>query len=366
MLGLPPQLDGFTPPRGRAEDPETSTPGTVVTITGNHFDENIGVETTVTFRDEPAVVTDLTNTSIRTTVPAIPGGNHFITVATEWGQDRSADPFVVVPKPAFNASPRQFSPAEGAPGTTVTLNGRNFGPGTPGVRFGTVAAASVGVPTTAGVTAVVPAGLPLGGVQITVAADGGTAVSDDVFTVVGPPPQLDGFTPPRGRLEDPETSTPGTIVTITGNHFDENVGVETTVTFGNEPAVVDDITNTRIRTKVPAIPGGNHFLTVATEWGEDRSADPFTVVPKPAFNASRQFSPAEGPPGITVTLNGRNFGPGTPGVRFGTVAAASVGVPTPTGVTAVVPARLPLGGVQITVTTDGGTAVSDDFFDVQD
>ncbi len=359
VLGLPPQLGGFTPPRGRAQDP--STPGTIVTITGNHFE--VG-ETTVTFRDEPAVVDDMTNTEILTRVPTVPSGNYLITVATQWGEDRSTNPFVVDPRPAFNAS-RQFSPAEGAPGITVTLNGRNFGPGTPGVRFGTVAAASVGVPTSAGVTAVVPAGLPLGGVQITVTADGGTAVSEDFFTVVGPPPQLDRFTPPSGRSEDLDTSTPGTIVTITGNHFDENVGVETTVTFGDEPAVVNDITNTRIRTTVPAIPGGNHFITVATEWGEDRSADPFTVVPKPAFNVSRQFSPADGAPGITVTLNGRNFGPGTPGVRFGTVAAASVGVPTSAGVTAVVPAGLPLGGVQITVTTDGGTAISDDFFTVR-
>ncbi|MGH4008699.1 MAG: IPT/TIG domain-containing protein [Pseudonocardiaceae bacterium] len=362
VLGLPPQVGGFTPPRGRSEDPETSTPGTIVTITGNHFDSG----TTVTFGDEPAVIDNITNTRILTKAPTLRSGNYLITVGTQWGQTRSTAPFVVVPKPAFNPSPRQFSPGEGAPGVTVTLNGRNFSVGTPGVRFGTVAAASVGVPTPTGVTAVVPARLPLGGVQITVTTDGGTAVSDDFFDVQDPPPQLGGFTPLKGRSEDPETSTPGTIVTITGNHFDENVGAETTVKFGDEPAVVDDITNTRILTKVPIIPSGNHLITVATRWGQVRSTAPFVVVPKPAFNASpRQFSPGEGAPGMTVTLNGRNFGVGTPEVRFGTVAAASVGVPTPAGVTAVVPAGLPPGAVQITVTTDGGTAVSDDFFTVR-
>ncbi|MGH8881510.1 MAG: IPT/TIG domain-containing protein, partial [Stackebrandtia sp.] len=92
---------------------------------------------------------------------------------------------VGIPAPAFNASPPQFSPEKGVPGTRVTLNGRNFDVGTPEVRFGTVAAVSVGVPTPAGVTAVVPAGLPPGGVQITVVTGGGTAVSDDRFTVLG-------------------------------------------------------------------------------------------------------------------------------------------------------------------------------------
>lgn len=359
--GLRPRIDRFTPTRGHAEDPDTSTPGMVVTITGDHFEGG----TSVRFRDEPAVVDDVTVTRIRTSVPPVRSGNYFITVATRWGEAESTVPFVVVPKPAFTASPNQFSPPQGPPGITVTLRGRRFNVGVPRVMFGDVAAARVGDPTPAGVTAVVPVGLPLVPVPITVTTDEGTAVSDDFFTVEGLPPQLVGCTPAQGRSEDPKTSTSGTTVEITGNHFE--VGT-TTVKFGGVQAVVDDIdiTGTRIRTKVPIVDSGNQVISVATQWGPAPSTVPFVVFPKPAFNSSpNQFSPQKGASGLSVTLFGRNFNVGTSRVMFGSVAAASVSIPTSTGVTAVVPGGLPLGGVPITVTTDGGTVVTDDLFTVQ-
>jgi len=82
----------------------------------------------------------------------------------------------------------------------------------------------------------------------------------------------------------------------------------------------------------------------------------------PAFNASPgQFSPKIGPLNQPVTLNGRNFTVGTPHVLFGATAATIQGTPTSTQIIALVPAS-GLGSVKITVTTDGGTVVSDDSF----
>lgn len=179
-------------------------------------------------------------------------------------------------QPAFSGI--QFTPPNGAPTTTeVTLYGRNFDiGGIFGVRFGAVDAELLGTPTPTGVTAIVPAGLPPGMVPITVTTEGGTVVSDRLFGVKGLPPIITAIRPTTGK---PATPTgPATVVTITGDHFNENVSIDTKVTFGDDPADVDEITNTTIVTKVPIIRNGAQLIEVTTEWGSVRSGDPFTVV----------------------------------------------------------------------------------------
>ncbi len=178
--------------------------------------------------------------------------------------------------PAFSDG-TQFFPPEAAPTSEVELFGRNFDiGGIPRVQFGAVDAASVGTPTRTGVIAFVPEGLPPGEVLITITTEGGEATSDTPFNVKGPPPDITGIRPTRGK---PATSTgPATVVTITGDHFDENITLDTTVTFGDQPADVDEITNTTIVTKVPIISSGEHSIAVTTEWGTEIFAAPFTVV----------------------------------------------------------------------------------------
>lgn len=85
---------------------------------------------------------------------------------------------------------------------------------------------------------------------------------------------------------------------------------------------------------------------------------------EPAFDPSPgQFSPKVGSTGQTITLHGKNFNIGTPHVLFGTVEASLVGTPTASQIVARVPTGV-TGNVKITVTTDGGTVVSDDSFTV--
>jgi IPT/TIG domain len=172
--------------------------------------------------------------------------------------------------PAFDPPPRQFQPPFGAPGTTVQLFGRNFDLGTPTVKFGTVAATSVGEPTRTGVTAVVPTGGGPGTVQIRVETLGGTAVSDLFFDRRGEPPTITSFGPPKGQ--------PGATVTITGTHFDENVDVDTTVQFDTVDAVVDSVTATTVKTRVPLGVVGSVDLSVTTQWGTATAADKFVVI----------------------------------------------------------------------------------------
>jgi hypothetical protein len=83
--------------------------------------------------------------------------------------------------PAFNAMPNQFAPRLGAPGTNVTLAGLNFTVGTTTVRFGTVPATIVELTATR-IVVRVPS-MPPGAVRISVTTSGGTAVSDDTFSL---------------------------------------------------------------------------------------------------------------------------------------------------------------------------------------
>ncbi|MEI7771789.1 MAG: IPT/TIG domain-containing protein, partial [Chloroflexales bacterium] len=83
----------------------------------------------------------------------------------------------------------------------------------------------------------------------------------------------------------------------------------------------------------------------------------------PAFAPQNQFTPREAHPETPVTIAGSNFD--IPGLRvlFGTVVAEVIGTPSATQIIAKVPPTLPLGNaIKITVTTDGGSIVSDESF----
>jgi hypothetical protein len=85
----------------------------------------------------------------------------------------------------------------------------------------------------------------------------------------------------------------------------------------------------------------------------------------PAFAAvGSQFSPKVGPPGQLVTLSGRNFDRTPVSVQFGTTAATVVGSVSANQIQVNAPSA-PAGAYKITVTTAGGTVVSDDTFNLQ-
>jgi hypothetical protein len=100
---------------------------------------------------------------------------------------------------------------------------------------------------------------------------------------------------------------------------------------------------------------------------ERRLAALETLLLLPTFAApGSQFSPVIGTEDTLVTLFGTNFNVGTPVVLFGAVTATLEGPPTATEIQVRVPAGLAAGPINITVTTDGGTVVSDDQFTVLD
>lgn len=120
-----------------------------------------------------------------------------------------------------------FSPASGAVGTTVEINGQNFSTNTEHntVKFNGVVVTEFISAEPSKLTVKVPQGATLGKISVTVTENGKTETktSVDNFDVTGL--SITGFTPTEG-YGSPD-------ITITGQEFGENVSVW--FAFANDP-----------------------------------------------------------------------------------------------------------------------------------
>ncbi len=252
--------------------------------------------------------------------------------------------FALVARPAFAAAPMisNFMPQAGAPGTQVTINGVNFINGTTTVFFGNTQADITSLLANK-IVATVRVGTETG--LITVFTSGGFGQSASDFTVA---PRIDSF--------DPASAPVGNQVAINGANFIPNVGA-TTVKFGGVTAGTVNVTATTLLfANVPngAITGP---ITVATFAGTNNSATNFIVAGTgPVIS---DFSPASGPPGQEVIINGGDF-TGATSVTFNLVNGTNVVVTAATQVHAFVPTNATTGLIR--VTTPAGTAVSSSNF----
>jgi hypothetical protein len=278
--------------------------------------------------------------------------------------------------PAFAATPLpQFVPKSGVINQPITLNGANFNVGTVTVKFGTVTAKLVGLPSTNQIVAKVPGGLTPAGaavpVKVTVSNAGGSVISDDTFTVQASP----AFADPGGQF-GPGNGTPVTQITLNGFNF--NVGTPQVQFASITATLVGTPTNTQAVVQVPsglvtgAATSADVKITVTTSAGTVVSDDNFHAemnIPAPAFVTSGpQFTPKSGVGGQTITLNGTNFNFAPVSVKFDTATATIVGSPSTTQIAAQVPAGMTPPGtpkiIHISVTTAGGTVTSTDTFTV--
>ncbi len=144
---------------------------------------------------------------------------------------------------SLTASPSitDFSPTEGAEGTTVTINGINFSTVTSEnvVKFNGTAA-TVTAATTTTLTTAVPAGATTD--KITVEVGSQTATSANNFKVLAMP-AITSFSPMEG--------TEGTTVTISGTNFSA-VMSENAVKFNGTAANVTAATATALTVTAPA------------------------------------------------------------------------------------------------------------------
>jgi hypothetical protein len=231
----------------------------------------------------------------------------------------SAANFVFPPRISF------FAPANGAPGTVVTVTGVNLHNPT-SVTFNG-AAASVFSANGAGteITVTVPNDATTGKIVVATAAGESTSATN-----FGVPPAITGFSPAKTGV--------GNQVTITGLRFLGATGVSFNGTQATNFTVVNATT---INATVP-VNAMSGFITVTTPGGSATSADAFEVADTPVILS---FTPTKGGPGTVVTINGSDMDTAT-SVKFNG-ASASFTILSASQISATVPNTATNGPISI-------------------
>src|SRR5258706_2926818 len=186
-------------------------------------------------------------------------------------------------KPTLTA----LTPPSGHEGDAVVISGAFLGSANK-INFGSVSAVVID-PKGGEVTTQVPAGLPLGMVDVTVQTNGGKSNSIS-FTVTPPAPEIASINPIKGG--------PGMTVAITGKFF----STAKEVAFGaTKVTTLDSKSETQVGVKVPdGLPLGATNVTVTTDGGTSNTVS-FTVLTKPTIT---DFTPQAAPEGTHVLAPG--------------------------------------------------------------
>ncbi|WP_263867172.1 IPT/TIG domain-containing protein [Curtobacterium oceanosedimentum] len=163
--------------------------------------------------------------------------------------------------------------------------------------------------------------------------------------------------PSKLTLVSPANGFPGDRVVITGSGL-----AGSTVRVAGVAAPVRSSTDTEVVATVPEqqrLPGGPQRVEVTTASGVTYPVvGAFTYTPAPNVSAVTPGTVQRGAQ-RTVTITGSGF-TGASAVRFGATPAVSFVVVSDTRVTAVVPADIPVGTVDTTVTNPSGTSATGD------
>ena len=264
----------------------------------------------------------------------LPPINHPLRAFSSPGPTSAASEYVSAP------TVTGFSPSSGLPGSSVTIGGTNFG-GTTSVTFNGVAASSYSVDSASSITATVPAGATDGHIAVT--NPGGTAPSPGVFFVIQAP-SITSFSPTFGL--------PAATVTVNGTHLTGTTAVK----FGTTSASFSFVSDTQLTATVPT-GAKTGPITVVNPAGTAVSSDPFVVSSTLVAPSNVTFTPANGPVGATVTINGQHF-TGATEVDFNGTPATTFAVTSDTKITAKVPSGATSGPISVTNTVGTGTSVA--------
>jgi chitodextrinase len=309
--------------------PSTGGVGSTVTISGTNFTGATQVSLCL-------VQTTFTLVSATTVRAAVPSGacDGRWRITTAAGTAASDQTFTVT---QGSLAITGFSPATGAVGSTVTINGSGFN-GATQVSLCLVPTTFTLVSATT-ITAAVPSGACDGLWRVTTSA--GTAASGNYFTVATGSFSISGFSPASGAI--------GSTVTINGSGFT----AATDVSLCLVPTNFTVLSATTLTATVPPDACDGRWR-VTTPAGTAASNGVFTNTSPTVAT----FSPASGPVGTIVTVSGTNF-TGATQVSLCLVATTFT-VVSATKVTAAVPSGACDGRWR--VTTGNGTGVSDGVF----
>ena len=324
-------VNGLTPDVG------PTVGGTLVTISGS----SLSGTTKVTFAGVNGTsINNVSDNEITVVDPANPAGPANV-VVTAIGGSSAPKVFTYVAPPVLTSIVPSSGPTSG--GTSVTITGTGFQPGSTVTIGG--AAATVSSVTATTILAVTPPGNA--GAQPVIVTDVGGPSNALSFTYIAPPVVgANGLNPAFGPTAG------GTTVTITG----QNLSGTTSVTFdGLAGTAVTNLSSTSVSVVTPAHAAGAVPVVVTAAGGTATAAQPFTYVATPSITS---LVPNSGPisGGTPVTITGSGFaGPTT--VAFGANQATSVVVVNSTTITLDSPASTTgAGPVNVTVTDVGGTS----------
>lgn len=250
-----------TAPTISSISPASGLAGSTVTVTGTNFPTSYG-SINATLGNVTVAASPYSSNQFSFTVPAsFSAGNYTFTL--------TAGPNIVSAPQQFKVSSptiSSFTPAAGAVGTQVTINGTFLQGQYYTVNFGS--SSTSGYASTSGALTVnVPNGLSAGNANVSMVIAGQTITAPGAFTVTTP--SITSFTPASG--------VPGTVVTITGTGFNSSY-YGTTVSFGTIIANVLSINGTTISVTVPSNTGnGAMKITVNTSGQTVVSTNNFTV-----------------------------------------------------------------------------------------
>jgi uncharacterized repeat protein (TIGR01451 family) len=316
-----PVVSAFSPSQGK--------PGTQIVLIGSGFSSATSVQFDIALAD----FTVTSDTRMVATVP-VDATTGPLRVTNPTGTGNSTATFLVAPRLTG------FSPLRGAPTSTVTLKGFNF-TGATNVLFNDKPA-PFAVTAPSQIQATVPTGATNG--PITVQTPAGTTISSGAFTVTGPAPIIDDFSPHVGA--------PGAGVLIRGANFNNPVTVEFNGVV--DPTAISTAT-TQINAHVPTNAATGR-ITVVTAGGATTNSDSFFVTRAPVIT---NFFPGRGQAFYTmVTIEGINFS-GITGVGFNGKSVSSFSIPAENQITVNVPAGATTGRITVTNSFGVGTSTND-------
>jgi hypothetical protein len=323
--------------------PTSGPEGARVTLRGTGFVPNTR-DNQVTLNGRAVRVVSATETEIVFEVPT--GATSGRVDVTSRGNRRQVrDPFRVTVPPVVE----RFAPTSGAPGTEVTIYGRNLGGTTMGfhARIGGTECGILSVgPTQARVT--IPDNATSGPFEVEVHAQG-TVTSSGSFTIYAPV-TIRQFEPTRGPT--------GTTVTITGTGFSPTLR-NNTVRIAGRTARVIAAGETELRIEIPPAVSAGRLRVEVRDRGSVESSAEFVVTNAPAIS---RFTPTGGAPGTEVVLEGDHFGTSMTDVQVtigGTrCQVVSVG---PTRITVRIPDTASTGTFQVAVRDQGSGESASEF-----
>lgn len=312
---VPPVVSGFSPVSGRA--------GSNIVVRGQNL---IGARE-LTIGGIPASSLVATNNTNLLAVVPVGVRTGPVRVNTPAGSATTASNYSVPPIITG------FAPPFGAPGTNVVITGANLNEGQPSFKFGAVTAAVTKVAFDS-LTVLVPTGAITAPLSVTTTNGAFTTPANFLL-----PPILTAF--------QPANAAPGTAVVLSGTNFLS----ATNVSFNGLSATFLPVTNNNQITAVVPESVTTGPITITTPAGASTLG---TFYGPPRIDG---FEPAQGAPGVMLTVTGTNF-QGASLVKIGDLPAPDFQAAQSGGEIHVrVPSNAVSGG-KISVTTPGGVAVS--------